>query len=235
MPFPSSDLHPTAAPDVNPSARTSVLDATARHAREYLEGVHTRPVAPPTEAVSAVERLREPLPLEPASPESVLELLARFGSPATVANSGGRFFGFVNGGCVPAALAAAWLVSTWDQNAAMRVQSPVAITLEETALEWVRQMLGIVGWMRRRGGYRGHHGQFLRPGCRPPCAAGTSRVGRGERRPVRSAAPHCGDRRGSPQLVDQGSGHGRAGAQPRGARAGRRAGTHARRWASASH
>jgi glutamate/tyrosine decarboxylase-like PLP-dependent enzyme len=143
MPFPSSDLHPTAALDVNPSARTSVLEATARHAREYLEGVHTRPVAPPTEAVSAVERLREPLPLEPASPESVLELLARFGSPATVANSGGRFFGFVNGGCVPAALAAAWLVSTWDQNAAMRVQSPVAITLEETALEWVRQMLGL--------------------------------------------------------------------------------------------
>jgi glutamate/tyrosine decarboxylase-like PLP-dependent enzyme len=71
----------------------------------------------------------------------VLDLLARIGSPATIANSGGRFFGFVNGGCVPAALAAAWLVSAWDQNAAMRVQSPVAVALEETALEWVRQML----------------------------------------------------------------------------------------------
>jgi glutamate/tyrosine decarboxylase-like PLP-dependent enzyme len=67
----------------------------------------------------------------------------RYGSPATVANSGGRYFGFVNGGCVPAALAAAWLVSAWDQNAAMRVQSPLAIALEDTALDWVRQMLGL--------------------------------------------------------------------------------------------
>jgi glutamate/tyrosine decarboxylase-like PLP-dependent enzyme len=73
----------------------------------------------------------------------VLDLLSRFGSPATVANSGGRFFGFVNGGCVPAALAAAWLVSVWDQNAAMRVQSPTAVGLEETALDWVRQLLGL--------------------------------------------------------------------------------------------
>ncbi len=120
-----------------------MLEAAARHAREYLQSVDQRPVAPPPEAVAALDNLRGPLPTEPASPEAVLDQLARFGSPATIANSGGRFFGFVNGGCVPAALAAAWLVSAWDQNAAMRVQSPVAITLEETALEWVRQMLGL--------------------------------------------------------------------------------------------
>ena len=100
-------------------------------------------VAPSPEAVAGLDELRGSLPLEPTSPEAVLDLLARFGSPATVANSGGRYFGFVNGGCVPAALAAAWLVSAWDQNAAMRVQSPVAIVLEETALDWVRQMLGL--------------------------------------------------------------------------------------------
>ena len=76
---------------------------------------------------SGAQALRGPLPDEPASPGSRAGPAARFGSPATVANSGGRFFGFVNGGCVPAALAAAWLVSAWDQNAAMRVQSPVAI------------------------------------------------------------------------------------------------------------
>jgi glutamate/tyrosine decarboxylase-like PLP-dependent enzyme len=87
--------------------------------------------------------LRGPLPPGPTSPEAVLHLLNEFGSPATVANGGGRYFGFVNGGCVPAAMAAAWLVSAWDQNAAMQVQSPTAAALEETALEWVRQLLGL--------------------------------------------------------------------------------------------
>jgi len=124
-------------------SRTSVLKEAARHAQEYLDTVHARPVAPPPEAVAALTELQGPLPSGPTSPEEVLDLLARIGSPGTVANSGGRFFGFVNGGCVPAALAAAWMVSAWDQNAAMRVQSPAAIALEETALEWVRQMLGL--------------------------------------------------------------------------------------------
>ena len=60
-----------------------------------------------------------------------------------MAKTAGRFFGFVNGGCLPAALAASWLVSAWDQNAAFFVQSPAAITLEEIALEWVRELLGL--------------------------------------------------------------------------------------------
>jgi glutamate/tyrosine decarboxylase-like PLP-dependent enzyme len=54
----------------------------------------------------------------------------------------GGTFGFVNGGCVPAAMAAGWLVTAWDQNAAMRVLSPVAVALEETAIGWVRELLG---------------------------------------------------------------------------------------------
>ena len=141
MPHSSSEIKSITAPDS--AGRTYLLKAAARHAQEYLENVHARPVAPSREAVAGLDELRGSLPLEPASPETVLDLLARFGSPATVANSGGRYFGFVNGGCVPAALAASWLVSAWDQNAAMRVQSPVAIVLEETALDWVRQMLGL--------------------------------------------------------------------------------------------
>ena len=141
MPLSSSDLKSIADPDT--SGRTSVLKTAARHAQDYLESVHDRSVAPSPEAVAELDGLRGSLPLEPATPEIVLDLLARVGSPATVANGGGRYFGFVNGGCVPAALAASWMVSAWDQNAAMRVQSPVAIVLEETALDWVRQMLGL--------------------------------------------------------------------------------------------
>jgi glutamate/tyrosine decarboxylase-like PLP-dependent enzyme len=110
---------------------------------DYLEGVDARSVAPSPKAVAALSALRGPLPPGPTNAEAVLHLLDSYGSPATVAQNNGRFFGFVNGGCLPAALAASWLVSAWDQNAAFFVQSPTAITLEEIALEWVRQLLGL--------------------------------------------------------------------------------------------
>jgi len=121
----------------------NLLEKTARHAAEYLAQVDSRPVVPAPEAVAAMNALRAPLPNEPTSAEETIEMLANLGGPATVANAGGRYFGFVNGGCLPAAMAAAWLVSTWDQNAAFQVQSPVAAALEETALEWVRELLGL--------------------------------------------------------------------------------------------
>ena len=124
-------------------ARTALLKRAARDAMDYLEGVDARTVAPTPEAVAALRALRGPLPPGPTSAEAVLHLLHEYGSPATIANGGGRFFGFVNGGCVPAAMAAAWLVSAWDQNAAFYVHSPTAIALEEIALEWVRELLGL--------------------------------------------------------------------------------------------
>jgi len=124
-------------------ARTALLKRAARDAMDYLEGEDARSVAPPAKAVAALSALRGPLPPGPTSAEAVLHLLHEYGSPATVAKTAGRFFGFVNGGCLPAALAASWLVSTWDQNAAHHIQSPVAAQLEETAIEWVREMLGL--------------------------------------------------------------------------------------------
>jgi glutamate/tyrosine decarboxylase-like PLP-dependent enzyme len=123
--------------------RTALLKRAARDAMDYLEGMDARPVAPPPEAVAKLNALRGPLPPGPTSAETVLHLLDEYGSPATVANGGGRYFGFVNGGCVPAAMAASWLVNAWDQNAAFQVQSPVATALEETALDWVREMFGL--------------------------------------------------------------------------------------------
>ena len=126
-----------------PSARAALLMQTARKAIDYLEGEDDRPVAPKPEAIEALNALREPLPAGPTDAENVLQLLSEYGSKATVAKTGGRNFGFVNGGCLPAALAASWLVSTWDQNAAFYVQSPTAIVLEEIALEWTRELLGL--------------------------------------------------------------------------------------------
>ena len=136
--------HSSHSPAVSVSeARTALLKRAARAAMDYLEGEDTRSVAPSPKAVAALSALRAPLPPGPTSAEAVLHLLDTYGSPATVSKTSGRNFGFVNGGCLPSALAAAWLVSTWDQNAAFFVQSPVAITLEEVALEWVRQLLGL--------------------------------------------------------------------------------------------
>jgi glutamate/tyrosine decarboxylase-like PLP-dependent enzyme len=118
------------------------MDA-ARHAIDYLDEEDDRPVAPRPDAIERLNRLREPLPEGPTDADAVLRLLAEFGSQATVAKTGGRNFGFVNGGCLPAALAASWMVSAWDQNAAFYVQSPTAIVLEEIALEWTRELLGL--------------------------------------------------------------------------------------------
>jgi glutamate/tyrosine decarboxylase-like PLP-dependent enzyme len=135
--------HPSAPAPTVVEARTALLKHAARDAMDYLEGVDARPVAPTPKDVAALSALRTPLPPGPTSAEAVLHLLHQYGSPATVAKNNGRFFGFVNGGCLPAALAASWMVSAWDQNAAFYVQSPTAITLEEIALEWVRDLLGL--------------------------------------------------------------------------------------------
>ena len=125
------------------NTRSKLIAQASRYAAEYLAGVDTRSVVPSQEGVAGLATLRGDLPIEFTSPEAVLEMLHTYGSPATVTNSAGRYFGFVNGGMVPAALGAAMLVNAWDQNAAFQVQSPVAAQLEETALRWVAELLGL--------------------------------------------------------------------------------------------
>jgi aromatic-L-amino-acid decarboxylase len=67
----------------------------------------------------------------------VLALLDRLGSPATIATAGPRFFGFVIGGSLPAAVAANWLATAWDQNAFANSSSPTSARVEEVALAWL--------------------------------------------------------------------------------------------------
>ena len=100
-------------------------------------------MAPAPEDVARLEHLAQPLPDEPTDPRDVLALLDEYGSPATVASTGGRYFGFVTGGTLPASLAANWLAAAWDQNCTFRVMSPIGSRLEEIASDWLRDIFGL--------------------------------------------------------------------------------------------
>ncbi|HEV2688445.1 MAG TPA: aminotransferase class V-fold PLP-dependent enzyme [Bryobacteraceae bacterium] len=118
------------------------LEAASRGAA-YLRDIRRRSVAPSGEAVARLDKLGGPMPSESMDPAEVLRLLDEIGSPATVANSGARYFGFVNGGALPVARAANVLAAAWDQNASLRVMSPVAAELENIALRWLLELLGL--------------------------------------------------------------------------------------------
>lgn len=118
-----------------------LLHEAARRAELYVSNVNRRRVAPDPEQVARLEHLAGPLPEQPIDPRIVLGLLDDYGSPATVTSTGGRYFGFVTGGALPASLAANWLAAAWDQNSALRVMSPVAARLEEISLGWLRDVL----------------------------------------------------------------------------------------------
>ena len=125
------------------SERDAVLRRAAELALDYLDGAGDRRVGAETGFEEAVAALDGPLPEDGADPGAVVEQLAAAVGPATVASAGPRYFGFVVGGGLPAALAADWLVSAWDQNAFSRVASPGAVAVEAVAERWVLDALGL--------------------------------------------------------------------------------------------
>src|SRR5213595_3100936 len=121
----------------------SALDAAYAAAVRYLQGLPERPVGASADAAAMRAALAGPLPDQGEPAARVVEALARNADPGIVATGGPRFFGFVIGGSVPAALAADWLTSAWDQNAGLYVAGPSASVVEEVAGAWLKELLGL--------------------------------------------------------------------------------------------
>ena len=121
----------------------AVLDVADRYAREWLSRVGERPIPPRLGLEEIKDRLGRALPESGEPPTEVIERLAEGAEPGLIAIGSPRFYGWVIGGTQPVALAADWLVSTWDQNTALRAISPGAVAVEELAEEWLVDLLGL--------------------------------------------------------------------------------------------
>lgn len=119
------------------------IEHFAHRAGKYMAALNDQRVYPAEEALQALEQFDAPLQSAPLSAETVLALLDEIGSPATVKSTGGRYYGFVTGGSLPAALCAKLLASVWDQNAALTIMSPVVSKLEAVTGRWLLDIFGL--------------------------------------------------------------------------------------------
>ena len=110
---------------------------------DYVRHIHKRSVTPSKQAVDDLAVFSERFPKNMTRASAVIEKLKTHGSPATVAQSGGRYFGFVNGSVLPVGLSARLLADFWDQNVALEVMSPVVSALENTVERWLAEIFGL--------------------------------------------------------------------------------------------
>ncbi len=120
-----------------------LLAHTAELASGYLATLETRPVYPQVPLAELHAAIDGPLPEGPTDALEVIDALAKAAEPGLVASGSGRYFGFVVGGSLPVALAADWLVSTWDQNLGLLALGPSALVAENAAGAWVKDLLGV--------------------------------------------------------------------------------------------
>jgi glutamate/tyrosine decarboxylase-like PLP-dependent enzyme len=119
------------------------LAAAVRHATRWLASQPTRQVGPRQAARELAAAFGGELPQSGMPPADVVDYLASHAEPGLMAMPSGRFFGWVIGGTLPAAMAADWLVSSWDQNAVLRYATPAIAAIEEAAGGWLLQLLGL--------------------------------------------------------------------------------------------
>ena len=121
-----------------------IFNRAKEYAFDYAEKSLERNVYPTEAAIEKLKVFDEQLPDNPGESKKILDLLHKFGSPATVSQIGGRYFGLVNGGVIPAALAVKWLNDFWDQNTPLYVTSPITSKLESVVEEWLKQLFNPV-------------------------------------------------------------------------------------------
>ena len=121
----------------------ALLEKTQQLAIEFLDGLDQRPVGSRADFATLVGRTGGPLPADGDDPIRVIEHLASSIDAGLAASAGPRYFGFVTGGAVRAALAADWLTSVWDQNGFNCVSSPAAAAVEEVAARWLVELFGL--------------------------------------------------------------------------------------------
>jgi glutamate/tyrosine decarboxylase-like PLP-dependent enzyme len=127
-----------------PAAEDSYRDVLARaegHALDWLASIDRRHVGPTATIDQLLDAFGGPLPTGPTDPGAVVDELVRLAEPGLMAMPSGKFFGWVIGGTLPAALGADWMVSAWDQNAAMRLATPATAAAEEVAGRWLLELL----------------------------------------------------------------------------------------------
>ena len=164
------------------ASRHDVLEEASRRAARYLAKLEERPVFPTPKALAGLAAFDEALPEDAQDPLQTLALLDDAGSPATVTSAGGRYFGFVIGGALPATLAANWLAGAWDQNAGLKAASPVSGEIGTGGVELVVGCVGLAGGVRGRLCHRGDDGKLQRAGCGPARRSQAGGLGRGSAR-----------------------------------------------------
>jgi glutamate/tyrosine decarboxylase-like PLP-dependent enzyme len=120
-----------------------LLDRIAGLSRRFLETLPGRPVAARGDLASLRKALGGALPSTGADAAAVIEDLAAAAEPGLMASAGPRYFGFVIGGSLPAALAADWLTTAWDQNAGLYACGPAAAVVEEVSAAWLLELFGL--------------------------------------------------------------------------------------------
>jgi len=108
--------------------------------KQEIDGIESMDVFPQNDALNLLTHFEKPLKDESSTSKEILDQMHKYGSPNTTAQTGGRYFGFVNGGAVPAALAAKWLTDVWDQNGGLFYTSAINAKLEQVCENWLKSL-----------------------------------------------------------------------------------------------
>jgi len=120
-----------------------IFDLARNYAFSYADNIDKMDVFPSDENLKNLEIFGEAIPDDSASAKSIISQLNKFGSPATTAQTGGRYFGFVNGGVLPISVATKWLADFWDQNGGMFLTSPINAKLEMICEQWLKELFNL--------------------------------------------------------------------------------------------